>query len=57
MNTCYELICRIIQIKATLYLNSTNTSLQDVPKYAIIESTKALLNLTRSDENDNWSNH
>ena len=45
------------QIKAALYLNSTNTSLSTAEKSVIIISTKALLNLIRSDNNDNWSNY
>ena len=36
--------CSAFAIKATLYPNSTNPSLQDIPEYAIIESTKVLLN-------------
>lgn len=46
-----------LQIKATLYLDSTNASLPNAWKSAIIISTKALLNLTRSDNNDNRSNY
>ncbi len=47
----------IFQIKAALYLNSTNTSLSTAKKCVIIISTKALLNLIRSDNNDNRSNY
>lgn len=36
-----------LQIKATLYPDSTNASLPNAWKCAIIISTKALLNLTK----------
>ena len=45
------------KIKASLYFNSTDTSLPNAYKCAIIISAKALLNMIRSDKNVNRNNY